>query len=122
MLINCVGAASILFLIFCARVSQLELQANRLQRQIAEQLAAQKQWWQTVSQLRDRAQLRRFAKDRGMTFTPEDTDDVTLPSLPPTQWVVSPVSPHPEVLDQERRVADMEREIAARRGLAGTAF
>ncbi|GAG38559.1 unnamed protein product, partial [marine sediment metagenome] len=58
----------------------------------------------------------------GMSFIPEHTDDVTLSPLPPAQWVISPLSPHPEALSRERAVVDMEREIAARQGLAATAF
>jgi len=116
MLINCIGAASILFLIFCARVSELELQANRLQRQVDEQLAAQKQLWRRVSQLRDRAELRRFAALQGMLFAPADADDVTLPPLPPEQWAISPVSLRPAALAPQRRPVGAEQEIAARRG------
>lgn len=122
MLITCIGAASITFLIACARVSELELQSNRLQRQIDEQLAARNHWWRTVSQLRNRAELRRLVQEQGMTLAAAQTDEITLPPLPPKRWVISPLTPQVPAPEREHRAVYAEREIAARRGMAGTAF
>ena len=90
MLITSVGMASILFLISCARVSELELTAYRLERQIDEQQAARSRLWQTVSRLYDRSELRRFVNNEGMILVTNGTTKVTLPPLPPEQWVISP--------------------------------
>ncbi len=122
MLITCIGAISITFLIACARLSELELQSSRLQRRIDEQLAARNHWRRAVSQLCDRAALRRFVQEEGMTLGPAATDEITLPPLPPKQWAISPVTPQVQAPDREHRAAYAERELAARRGIAGTAF
>ena len=98
LIISCIGLASILFLVFCARVSVLELQARSLDRQIDKQTATQRQLWHRVAALRDRARLREFADHTNMVFEPEATDTVQLPALPQQQWTISPLTPHPEAV------------------------
>ena len=122
MLITSVGMASILFLISCARVSELELTAYRLERQIDEQQAARSRLWQTVSRLYDRSELRRFVNNEGMILVTNGTTKVTLPPLPPEQWVISPLTAHREALGRQRPPEATAPELAARGGELGALF
>jgi len=98
LIITCIGLASILFLISCARVSVLELQTRNLRRHIDKQVSRQHQLRQQVAQLRDRARLREFAAKAGMVFEPADTDIVQLPALPEQRCSISPLTPQPDTL------------------------
>ncbi len=99
LIITCIGLASILFLVSCARVSQLELQVSSLHRQIDKQMAAQRQLWQRVAELRDRTRLREFVADSDdMVLAPKVRDYVELPALPAEQWTISALTPQPETL------------------------
>ncbi len=122
MLITSVGLASIVFLISCARVSELELTVNRLQRQIDEQQAARSRLRQTISQLYDRGELRRFVNSQGMVLFSQGTTEVKLPGLPPKQWAISPLTAHREALGRQRPAEAAPPELAARGGELGTLF
>jgi len=98
LIITCIGLASIVFLISCARVSVLELQTGNLRRQIDKQTSRQHRLRQQVAQLRDRARLRQFAANANMVFEPADTDIVQLPALPEQRCSISPVTPQPDSL------------------------
>jgi len=98
LIITCIGLASILFLISCARVSVIELQTGNLRRQIDKQMSRQHRLRQQVAQLRDRARLREFAAEANMVFEPADTDIVQLPTLPEQQCSISPLTPQPDSL------------------------
>ena len=122
LLITCIGAVSILFLICCARVSELELDANRLQRQIDEQIAVRSQLWRTTAGLHDRAELRQFVREQGMILAPAGTDQMDLPPLPPEQWAISPLSPQPRAADYAGGPRPAQRQLAARHPVAAAAF
>ena len=100
LIITCIGLASILFLICCARVSVLELEVGQLERQIDKQMGGQCQLWQRVAELRDRGRLREFVSntDPPMVLVPADTDLVALPALPEQEWHISPLTPQPQLL------------------------
>ena len=100
LIITCIGLASILFLICCARVSVLELEVGELDRQIDKQRGTQSQLRQRVAELSDRGRLREFVKNANppMVFQPADTDVVQLPALPEQEWNSSPLTPQPEAL------------------------
>jgi len=98
LIITCIGLASILFLISCARVSELELQTGNLSRQIDQETSKQCRLSQQIAQLRSHTRLREFAQRAGMVFEPEDTDLVQLPALPEQRGTVSALTPHPEIM------------------------
>ena len=98
LIITCIGLASILFLISCARVSVIELQTGNLRRQIDKQTSRQHRLRQQVAELRDRARLREFAAKANMVFEPADTDIVQLPTLPEQRSSISPLTPQPDSL------------------------
>ena len=98
LIITCIGLASILFLISCARVSELELQTGNLRRQIDQEVSKQSQLSQQIAQLRSHRRLREFAERAGMVFEPEDTDLVQLPALPEQRGTVSALTPHVETI------------------------
>ena len=98
LIITCIGLASILFLISCARVSILELQTGNLRGQINKEISRQHRLQQQVAQLRDRARLREFAAKENMVFQPAATDTVQLPVLPEQRCSISPLTPQPDSL------------------------
>ena len=98
LIITCIGLASILFLISCARVSELELEVGNLRRQIDQETSKQCQLSQQIARLRSHRRLREFAQRAGMVFQPADTDLVQLPALPEQRGTVSALTPHPEIM------------------------
>ena len=122
LIITCIGLASLLFLVSCARVSELELQVSSLQHQIDKQMAAQRQLGQRVAELRDRTRLREFVADSDdMVLAPVVSDYVQLPALPAEQWTISALTPQPETLVSRLEPARPEPlSLAHRAGVANT--
>jgi len=98
LIITCIGLASILFLVSCARVSELELQVSDLQEQIDQEMSRQHRLSQQIAQLCSHRRLREFAQQTGMVFEPEGTDLVQLPALPEQRRTISAVTPHVETI------------------------
>ena len=108
LIITSIGSAGILFLICCARVSELELQTGELSRQIKRELATQRRLSQQLAQLQDRARLRDFAQQAGMVFSPEGTDLVQVPDVSDQDRPVSPVLPYGEALASRPKPDQMQ--------------
>ena len=93
LLITAMGAVAIVFLLCCARKTQLDSQLKQTVQRVQLLRTYQQGWNAAIGQERDPAKLRSWAGGQGMVFTPAHVDHVRLSqSLPSPTAAASPLA------------------------------